>query len=117
MGDITTADLLTVQRNITEANRTDNIALRTEVTAQLGVVREEIGELRSEQRSQQQELVELRTVIQERTKPLGVLTRQQKKLAWTAAVAVGGACLEGLRHVASWAFAAAAHTFGAGVKP
>lgn len=109
MGDITIGDLLAVQRAITDANRADNIALRQEVTSQLGVVREEIGELRSAQRSQQAEMVELRTVIQERTKPLGVLTRGQKQALWGAAAAVGAACLEGLRHVALWVFSAVTH--------
>lgn len=105
MGDITTADLLAVQRNITEANRADNTALRTQVSGDILAVRGEIGELRGAQRSQQQELIELRTVIQERTAPLGALTPSQKKVVWGAGVAVGGACLEGLRHVASWLMA------------
>jgi|SRR6478609_7754363 len=108
--NITTADLLAVQRNITEANRADNVALRQEVTSQLGVVREEVGELRAAQRSQEAKLVELSTVIRERTKPLGVLTSRQRKALWGFGTAAGAGCLEGLRHFAGWAWTIFTHT-------
>lgn len=94
MGDITTADLLTVQKNITDANRADNAELRMDVTTQIGTVRTEVREVRTEQGEQKRELGELRTIVEERTAG-GLrlhLTPTQRKAFWSV-VAMGATFL------------------------
>lgn len=100
MNGITTADLLTVQRNITDAHREDMRALRTDVSTQ-------IKDVRAEQRDQKRELGELRTLVEERTKPGAAfeLSRKQKAAVASAGIAVLGAVGEGARHLVVWVIA------------
>ncbi len=92
--------LLEMTRDITHAQREAIEELRTDVTTQ-------IGEVRSTQASQGREIGELRTVIEERTKPGAVfrLSRGQKAALVSAGLAVLSAVGEGLRHLIVWAVA------------
>jgi hypothetical protein len=104
MGDITTADLLTVQKNITDANRADNQVLRQEVSAQIGTVRTEVREVRTEQESQKHEIGELRTIVEERTRG-GLrlhLTPKQKSALWTLATSGAIVVIELIRQFTVW---------------
>ncbi len=99
--DITTADLLAVQNNITTAHREDMRALRDEVS-------EQIGEVRAAQGKQAGDLRALAAVVEERTKPGAAftLTSKQKAAVATGAITLLGALIDGARHLVVWALAA-----------
>lgn len=112
MGDITLRDLHDVRTAITAD-------VRHEVERMEKGVHARIDEMKATQAThgdrldqQGRDLGALRAVVEERTKPgsSGLeLTPRQKKVLWTAAVAVGGACVEGARHLAGWVMAAFSH--------
>lgn len=98
MGDITTNDLLTLQRNITDAHREDMQQLRTDVTTQIRDVRDE----------SRHDIGELRTLIEKRTQPGAAfeLTGKQKAAVLSGGLALVGAVAEGARHLIVWLVAA-----------
>lgn len=101
MGDITTADLLAVQNNITTAHREDMRALRDDFS-------EQIGEVRTEQSKQAGDVRALAAIVEERTKPGAAfeLSKKQKAAIATAGVTLLGALADGARHLVVWIYAA-----------
>lgn len=102
MGDITLRDLHDMRTAITSDMRHEVARAETAINERIDDVKHTQEDHGRELGEHRREIGELRTVIRERTAPLGVLTPRQKKALWAAAAAVGGACLEGLRHVAGW---------------
>ena len=98
MGDITTADLLAVQQNITNAHREDMKGLREDVTRQIVDVRDEA----------RQDNRDLRTLLEQRTRPGAAfeLTTKQKAAVVAGGVSLLGALADGARHLLVWLYAA-----------
>lgn len=98
MGDITTNDLFTLQRNITDAHREDMKQLRDDVSSQIRDVRED----------SKRDLGALRTFVEQRTKPGAAfeLTGKQKAAVVSGGIALMGALADGARHVVVWVAAA-----------
>lgn len=98
MAEITTADLLKVQENITGTVRYEVGQARVEF-------RERIDELKEVQKTQDQRADEHARELarlDERTKVgrglLSALSPKQKAALWSAAIAVGGVVVDGVRH-------------------
>lgn len=104
MGDITLRDLLELRTGITNDVRHDVEAMEKRVCERIDDVK--VAQANQGVRIDRhgQELGELRTALEERTKATALLdlTPRQKKLLWGGLLAVGGACLEGLRHIFGW---------------